>query len=391
MATRQELRDSPAPEQSSESPTAQHPEGTARSGLELAVVIPTFNEAQNVRPLVEALEAIHNDTRFEIVFVDDDSPDQTWKEVADLARGNSKVRIVRRLGRRGLAGAVIEGALATTAPYVVVMDADFQHDEALQPEMLRLLKNDECDLVVASRYIADGSAKGLNSRRSFYSRAATRLAQLVLRVPLSDPMSGFFGFNRRILESAGKNIGPAGFKILLDLFVSSTPTPRFLELPYTFRERRAGDSKLDLAASWDFLVMLIAKLTRGLVPASMISFALVGGLAALVHLAILWLLHPVLSLGFSMAQGASVLSAATSNYALNNALTFKDQRRHGRGFLLGLFAFYLVAAIGAAGNWWFAVLVYDQGLPWWFAGLCGVIVGGGWNYFASKWMIWRGR
>ncbi len=180
--------------------------------IELAVVVPCFNERDNVPILVEKLHAALRDIEWEVIFVDDDSPDGTANAAWALAATNRRVRCIQRIGRRGLATAVVEGMLATSAPYLAVIDGDLQHDERLLPDMLRALKNENLDLVVGSRYVKGGGIGEWDRSRAAMSTLATRLARLVVHQPLSDPMSGFFAMTRPALERCGPRIVRTGFQ-----------------------------------------------------------------------------------------------------------------------------------------------------------------------------------
>jgi dolichol-phosphate mannosyltransferase len=218
---------------------------------ELAVIVPCFNERHNVAILVERLEDALKGIEWEVVFVDDDPPDGTAEAARAMALVSPRVRCLQRIGRRGLATAVIEGMLASSAPYLAVLDGDLQHDERLLPEMLRTLKSDDLDLVVGSRHTSGGGAGAWDRNRAAMSSFATRLARLVVRQPLSDPMSGFFVITRPAFDRTVRRLSGQGFKILLDLFASTKQPFRFQELPYTFRDRQHGESKLDSFAIWE--------------------------------------------------------------------------------------------------------------------------------------------
>ncbi|MBP7482169.1 MAG: polyprenol monophosphomannose synthase, partial [Lacunisphaera sp.] len=175
----------------------------------VSVVVPTFNESQNLPRLVGLLDEAMGDISWAVVFVDDDSPDGTWKVAKELAKDDRRVRCIRRVGRRGLAGACIEGALSSAAPYVAVMDADLQHDETILPAMVAKLKNDEADIVIGSRFVGDGSSEGgFSARRAFASRVATHLAAFIIGRQVSDPMSGFFALKREVFEAVASSLVP---------------------------------------------------------------------------------------------------------------------------------------------------------------------------------------
>ncbi len=361
------------------------------TGLELTVVVPTFNEAPNVEELVRRLGDVLGGVEWEVVFVDDDSPDGTADLVRRLARENRRVRVLHRIGRRGLSSACIEGMLSSAAPYLAVMDADLQHDEALLPQMLRVLREDAADLVVGSRYVAEGSVAGWDERRQLISRFATRLSHLVARAPIADPMSGFFMLRRDVLHDAVHRLSAIGFKILLDI-MASTPRPlRLRELPYTFRDRRAGESKLDNRAVQDFLLLLLDKAIGRYVPPRFVLFTLVGGLGTFVHLAVLTALFQGLGTSFVTGQAAATLTAMVFNFSVNNVLTYRDQQLKGRAWFTGLLSFILACSVGALANVGVAAQLFAQETNWILSAVAGVIIGAVWNYAATSFYTWRRR
>ena len=297
---------------------------------DLAVVIPTFNEAGNIKPLVDRLTQLLSEVSWEIIFVDDNSPDQTAEVIGQLARENRRIRCLQRLNRRGLSSACIEGFLSTNAPYVAVMDADLQHDESLLPLMLESLKSGDWDLAVASRYIEGGSNQGLAPHRAFISQFATRLARLLKVDSLSDPMSGFFMFQRSLFKPCFSRLYGEGFKILIDL-VSATDSPiRTKEFPYEMRSRAAGESKMDVVVVGEYLMMLFVKLTMGKVPIKFMLFILVGLIGVGVHLSVLSTLQSFEFPHFFLAQAMATYVAMTSNFFINNLVTYRDQRLSGK-------------------------------------------------------------
>jgi dolichol-phosphate mannosyltransferase len=359
--------------------------------VELTVVIPSFKERDNVEPMLERLEQVLEGTRWEVVYVDDDSPDGTADLVRSIARRDARVRCIQRLGRRGLASAVIEGVLSSSAPLVAVMDADLQHDEALLPAMLSILRADEAEVVIGSRYIAGGGLGDLGRARVWLSRFGTRLSRLIIRAELSDPMSGFFMIRRSAFDLAVRGLSGQGFKLLIDLFASTTRPFRFRELPYEFRGRLHGESKLDSLVAWEYLMLVLDKLISRTVPLRFVLFALVGGAGLVVHLAMLWLGLRALGLGFPGAQTMATVVAMTSNFALNNWLTYRDRRLRGPAFLWGLLSFYAICSAGLVANVGVASVVFERQYQWWMAGGVGALVGAVWNYAVSSVFTWRPR
>ena len=351
--------------------------------------MPTLNERDNIEPLLSQLETALAGIAWEIIFVDDDSRDGTNAHIRDIARLDPRVRCLHRIDRRGLASACIEGILATSAPCVAVMDADLQHDETLLPHMLTALEAGELDLVVGSRYAEGGSIGEWERGRARLSSLATALGRLVLKADLADPMSGFFMLRREFFDQAVRNMSGLGFKILIDLFVSAERPPRFLELPYQFRQRRHGATKLDSLVGLQYLMLLWEKRLGHLVPVRFALFGAVGSLGLLVHLAVLRL--GLLALAFAPAQALATLVAMVGNFSLNNVLTYSDRRLKGRKFFLGLLSFCLICAIGAVATVGVADLLFAQGEPWWVAGVAGALVSSIWNYCASSALTWHRR
>jgi dolichol-phosphate mannosyltransferase len=357
----------------------------------LSVVVPTFNERDNVTTLYKRLEATFGATPWEVVFVDDNSPDGTWEVVRDLALRDPRVRCIRRIGRRGLSGACIEGILASSAPYAAVIDADLQHDETQLPKMLALMQSGQAELVVGSRYVEGGSADSFNKQRAGASALATEVAKRTLGVKVADPMSGFFMIRRDRFEQLAPQLSTQGFKILLDIIASARGELRTVEVPYTFGSRLHGESKLDSMVALDFLGLVLAKLTHDVISLRFILFGMVGSIGLVVHLATLFIAHEIVRVPFAEAQGLGAFVAMTSNFILNNFLTYRDQRLKGFAILRGLMLFYLVCSVGLFANVGVAFSVYDQEPIWWLAGLAGALMGVVWNYAMSGLFVWRKR
>jgi dolichol-phosphate mannosyltransferase len=361
----------------------------APASLQLSVVVPTFNERDNVGTLYRKLEAALAGVAWEVIFVDDNSPDATWDVVRGLARQDSRVRCIRRIGRRGLSGACIEGILASSAPCAAVIDADLQHDETQLPKMLALLQSGQAELVVGSRYVAGGSADSFNRQRAGASALATGLAKRVLRVSIADPMSGFFMIRRDRFEQLAPQLSTQGFKILLDIVATARGELRVVEIPYSFGARLHGESKLDSMVALDFVGLVLAKLTHDVVSLRFLLFAMVGSTGLFVHLATLFIALELFNLPFPEAQAAGAFVAMTSNFILNNFLTYRDQRLKGFAILGGLLVFYLVCSVGLFANVGVAFSVYDQEPIWWLAGAAGALMGVVWNYAMSGLFVWR--
>ena len=376
------------------SASAAPPRAGAAAGVrpapELTIVVPTFNEKANIPILVERLAQLLTSCDWEVIFVDDNSPDETAAAARFIGETDSRVRCIRRIGRRGLAGACLEGMLASQARYVAVMDADLQHDEGLLVPMLDALRAGRADVAVASRYLYGGSAAGLSKQRSRVSRGSNALVRLLLGIDLTDPMSGHFMIRRDALEAIAPSLSTQGFKILLDILATARGSLRRIELPSTFRERQHGESKLDSKIALDFAALVTAKLTNDAVSARFLLFCLVGLTGIAIHLSILSALL-ITDLSFGAAQAFATIGAIAWNFVLNNLFTYRDQRLTGWQFITGLIRFQVICAIGAISNVGIATWIYDYDETWWIAGLGGALIGTVWNFVVSAALVWRQR
>lgn len=358
--------------------------------LALAIVIPTLNERDNVAPLLAALDRALAGREWEAIYVDDGSTDGTPEAIETIAEDRRDVRLIRRHGRRGLSSAVVEGMMATMAPIVAVIDADMQHDEAILPRLHDAVLAG-ADLAVGTRYAGDGSTGELAEHRVRVSALATRLANMVLKTHVSDPMSGFFVVRRQVLLATVPHLSTVGFKILLDLLASSPRPLDVTEIPYTFRPRQAGASKLDSMVAVEYAMLLLDKLFGRIIPPRLILFLAVGAAGLVVNLLALDLFLNLMGLGFRLAQSLAVAVSILFNFALNNVLTYHDRRLRGLAWVRGLATFYLVCGLGAIAQVGAAEWVYSAHRLWWVAGIAGAAVGAVWNYAASSFLTWRRR
>jgi dolichol-phosphate mannosyltransferase len=357
---------------------------------ELAIIIPTYNEKPNLRPLLERLHKVLDGIIWETIFVDDDSGDGTGEEVQKIALEDPRVRCIRRIGRRGLSSACIEGMASTSARFLAVMDADLQHDEAILPAMLHAVKTEGFDMAVGSRYVEGGGiSKEWNPTRQMISRTATVLGQKMTRCKVADPMSGFFLLKREVFWETVHSLSGRGFKILLDLLASSPRPLKVKEVPFQFRLRQAGESKLDGSVALDYLLLLADKTVGLLIPVRFIMFVAVGSLGAVLHLSILGGLLKVMGKDFWISQAFASLCAMMLNFTLNNFLTYRDRRLKGTGVITGLLLFIVVCSVGAFTNVQLAEYLYSHHIDWWFAGLFGAAIGSVWNYAVSTQLVWR--
>lgn len=359
--------------------------------LDLAVVIPTFNEKGNVPVLIARLDQALAGINWEAIFVDDDSPDGTADAVREIARIDRRVRVIQRIGRRGLATACIEGMCATAAPAVAVIDGDLQHDETILPDMLAALRAEPAlDIVVGSRFVAGGGTGDWDRDRVAKSALATRLSQRVLNVGLTDPMSGFFMVRTDVLRARAPHLAGIGFKILLDIMAAGDRPLQYRELPYVFRIRTEGESKLDHVVALEYLIALYDRRFGKLVPVRFAMFSAIGVIGVGIHMGVLALFYLVAGTTFLLGQIAATVVAMTFNFLLNNALTYRDRRLKGwRQLLDGWVSFCVVCSVGAVANVGVAAFLYDFHYGAWAASaLAGVFVGAVWNYALSSRFVW---
>jgi dolichol-phosphate mannosyltransferase len=363
---------------------------SASRAAELSIIVPTYNESENVPLLVAKLGEALAGIDWEVIFVDDDSRDGTARVARSLAQGSGgRVRVVQRIGRRGLSSACVEGALASSAPYIAVMDGDLQHDERLLPRMLETLKKDGNEIVVGSRFVPGGDVGEFAANRIKISKAGARLARLVVKQDLSDPMSGFFMLRRDVFERVVRRLSAKGFKILLDIFASAPKPLKAVELPFTFGSRIKGESKLDTMVAWEYAMLLLDKMVGGYVPVRFLMYLGVGTFGLGVHFIILWFTYKSRTLPFAESQTIATAVAMVFNYWLNNVITYRDQKLKGIRFVYGFFSFAVICSIGALSNIGVASYLFAENESWWLAGIIGVVLGTVWNYAMTSVFTWR--
>ncbi|HET6525307.1 glycosyltransferase family 2 protein [Sphingopyxis sp.] len=356
--------------------------------LEVAVVVPTLNEAANVEKLIAKLSVVLAGRGWEVLFVDDNSPDGTSEIVRRIGRTSRHIRIVQRVGRRGLSSAVVEGVLATAAPIVAVMDGDLQHSEEALPRLIDAIADGGADIAVGTRYVAGGGIGEWDRDRARMSRLATRAGQIALGTDVSDPMSGFFAIRRDAFERALPRLSAIGFKILIDILASSPAPLKVAEIPYQFRTREAGESKIGARVIAEYAELIADKTIGRFVPVRLLKFLMVGGLGVFVHLAVL---RTILGAGsaFVTAQTAAVMTAIAFNFFLNNSFTYADRKLKGWRLIGGLASFYAISALGAVANIGIGTWMAGHDERWWVAGIAGVVVGAIWNFAMSSALTWR--
>ena len=367
----------------------------------LSVIVPTFNERDNVAPLLASISTVLTGVDYEVVVVDDDSPDGTGMAARAIAQRDPRVRLLRRIGRRGLSSAVIEGMLSSSSPYLAVIDADGQHDERMLPEMLRKLRDEQLELVVASRHLEGGGTDGLSGERLALSNAGRRLFTLVGSGQVTDPMSGFFLLTRDFFDEVAPGLSGIGFKVLVDILATAGRPVRVGEVGYRFRHRERGVSKLDIVVELEYLELLFDKVTGGWIPPSYFLFGLVGAVGMAFNFVATAILLRVFGVdcsadlqvcqSFVQAQAAGALLTVAVNFFLNNVITFRARRMRGGRMLMGLVRFYLVCSVGLLAQLAVATALQRLGAHWIPSTLVGIVIGSVWNYTIAANLVWISR
>jgi dolichol-phosphate mannosyltransferase len=356
----------------------------------LSIIVPTLNESENIELLVGKVRDALGTEDWEIIFVDDDSTDGTANRIALLARSDQRIRLIHRIGRRGLASACIEGCLSSTAPYLAIMDADLQHNEALLQKMLEELKADkELGIVIGSRFTEGGGTGDWHRQRLALTNFASRVSSVALHHDIADPMSGFFMMRRDIFVRAAHDLSGLGFKILLDILAVHRSDIAIKELPYEFRNRHSGDSKLSVMVMLEHLTLLADKTIGRFIPIRFLMFLSVGAIGLMIHLALLGMLNYSDLMGFKLSQVLSSLVAMIFNFLMNNSFTYKDYKLRGRDFVKGLLIFVVLCGVGLLLNLVVAYELYDYSQLWLTSGLAGAVIGALWNYTTNSSLNWK--
>jgi len=358
----------------------------------LSVVVPTYRESANVPVLFERLKKVLDGLPWEMIVVDDDSPDGTYVVAFAIAAEDSRLRCLRRVNRSGLAGAVIEGWLASSADFVAVIDGDLQHDESILPFMYAALAAKQGDLIIGTRVPDEAIPAGLSPTRQKLSNLGAWFFERIAGISVRDPMSGFFMTRREIVARLAPQLSPDGFKILVDVILSSEGTLKIAESPYVFRQRLAGESKLSPLVGLDFLGLVAHHASGGVLPTRFVLFAMIGGVGLVVHLIVLSAIIAVMGdRGFDLGQLVATVAAMASNFALNNEITYRSMRYRGLSIVRGFVIFAALCSVGAIANINIASWLFQSRQVWWAAGLAGALVGVVWNYAASNTFVWRRR
>jgi dolichol-phosphate mannosyltransferase len=327
-----------------------------------------------------------------LIVVDDDSPDGTSNVAFALAAEDRRLRCLRRINRSGLAGAVIEGWMSSSADFVAVIDGDLQHDESILPAMYDALAKRSGDLAIGTRPKDADGRSSLSPARQALSNLGAWVFRRIAGTAVTDPMSGFFMIRREIVSSLAPRLSPDGFKILVDVILSAGGGLKIIEVPYVFRKRHAGESKLTPLVGMDFLGLVVHHATAGLLPIRFALFASIGAVGLLVHIVALSAIrHWFSTLTFDAGQLVATILAMGSNFILNNEITYRPYRFSGPGLVAGFVAFALGCSVGVLANINVASWLYAADGTWWVAGLAGALLSVVWNYAVSTNLVWRRR
>ncbi len=361
------------------------PHVCGQAGPKVSIIIPTRNERENLPILIERLQEVMENLLYEIVIVDDDSEDGTWQVAEEFSRSYGNIRVIRRINRKGLSSAIIEGFLLGKGEYVVVIDADLQHDHRLVGAMLDEMG--DCDVVIGSRYMNQKSVPGWDSWRSRLSRTGTVMAKKLLKKEISDPMSGFFMIRRKIIGELAPQLFEQGYKILFDILIKR-PDLKVKELPYEFKARLHGTSKLTAAVIFDFADLMISRAIPSRFNFQFIRYGMVGASGVVLHLFVLYLLYVVIGLRYPVSLVFAIETAMVSNYMLNNQWTFKEHRFLGMQWWKGLVTFNLACMLGSVFNLAIGWYLVEKGIFWFYASVLGIWVGMSWNYLSNRLFTW---
>ena len=359
----------------------------------ISIVIPTFNEVKNIVPLLKSLISLISEYEYEIIVVDDDSPDGTSDEINKFIKNKQKIKLITRIGRFGLSSAIKEGLVFARGKYLLVLDGDGQHDPSFLLNIISEIQHGRSDLVIGSRFLSSSNLVGLSNQRSLGSKIANKVARFSLPTNyshISDYLSGCFCLNRETTIKLIKKIEINGFKFLYELLSLSNGKLLIKEIPLIFKERKYGNSKLDLAIVWDFLISILHNFTLRLIPRRAISFGIVGLSGVFVQLFVTSFLTKILFIGFYKALPIAVVCAATSNFLINNQVTFRSNRLKNLSLLIGLFKFLIVASLPVIANVGITSAFYKYiSTDTIIAQLAGIAIVYAWNYFASSSFVWN--
>jgi dolichol-phosphate mannosyltransferase len=356
----------------------------------LSIICPTLNERDNVAVIYQHIDRIVT-CEWELIFVDDNSSDGTRLEIEQLSRRDRRVRLINRVGRKGLASAASEGFLCAVYDHCVLIDADLQHDINNINVMAEEVAQSGNDLVISSRFKVNQTL-GLSSARTRLSIVGNGMIDLILRRQLTDPLSGCFLIRRERYLALHPSLILSGFKILFDIL--SCPDGRQLtvsEIPIKFLNRHSGESKLRKTVMLEFMGTYVTRMVERVIPLSFIKFSMIGALGVLLHYLILSFFLKLSGFDFAVSQLVTSYLVMVSNFLLNNRYTFSANRLFGGQLVFGLMKFMFFCSFGALISLSFAFYLKDTGLSPVAAGVLGTVAGSLWNFVLNSLYTWRGH
>jgi len=355
---------------------------------DLSVILPTYNEKENIILILDKIRKVLKDVSYQIIVVDDNSPDGTWEIAQHYAKKHSNIQVIRRLNMKGLSSAILEGFGSSNSKWMVVMDADLQHDEKILVDFVKAFE-DGFEIVVGSRKTAGGSIGEWNFLRRVISWVATRMAFFIIKNNVSDPMSGFFGIQKEIFENSIDKINPRGFKLLLEL-LAHNPHVKTHEIGFTFNKRQYGKSKLSTNVIFDYLAALYDLSLGKYLPLRFIKYSIIGFIGLLVYQATIWIGLNLLQVSKYYSLALGIEAAILSNYFFNNFWTFKDYRHRSIHIISGLFSYHLISIAGVIINYSSSVLLIDRfAVNIYVASIIGAVLSTLWNYRMNFQITWK--
>ena len=356
---------------------------------DFSIIIPTYNEKENILNLILEIWNQLTQLNYDIIIVDDNSPDKTGEIVKAFIQGKNLQNIIciERSWQKGLSSAIVEGMAASNSPLIIVMDGDGQHDPKDIYKFVETQKNNDLDLVIGSRFYMEESDINLSRSRFALSRFGIRLSRPFIGNRFTDPLTGFFLIKRNILKNIQNKIYKDGFKILFDILMLKKDISS-QEIQITFRKRLAGDSKLNISTLAHLMGQIVENLSHRIIPSTFFVFSFIGATGVFIHLLAL---YSFLGVGFDyiFSNFIGSILALTSNYLLNNYLTFNNLHKTLRSRISGLFKYSLFNSLSLMANIGVASFLYLDNFSVAISTLFGISAGLLLNYFLSKNIVFR--